>query len=261
MLLFLVFLVIVLLITNIWVGSRYLDYRSKLKQRGFVKNWPIPLVLLDQLHPSFVTNDLGPTLLSQVKFVGKGNLNVLGGTSDSEAWILAVLSKTSRNIFEFGTCTGKTTYLLAANSPEDAKITTLTLRPDQLNSYEKKGTDGKDAIHDALQESVFTKFLYSNTPEEKKIRQLFGDSKHFDETPYEKLMDLIFIDGSHAYSYVMSDTEKALKMIAPGGIILWHDYRGPRQTQDVFKALNQLSKKMKLFHIKETSLVAFKAAQ
>jgi hypothetical protein len=59
----------------------------------------------------------------------------------------------------------------------------------------------------------------------------------------------------------MSDTEKALKMIAPGGIILWHDYRGPRQTQDVFKALNLLSKKMKLFHIKETSLVAFKAAQ
>ncbi len=63
-------------------------------------------------------------------------------------------------------------------------------------------------------------------PEEEKITQLFCDSKHFDEKPYTGKMDLIFIDGSHAFSYVMSDSEKAFKMIAPNSIILWHDYRG-----------------------------------
>jgi len=258
MILLLSLLVTALLVTNIWVLSRYLDYRGKLKQRGFIKNWPIPMILLDQLHPYFATNELGPTLSGQVKFVGKGNLDVFGGTSDSEAWIISVLAKDSKNIFEFGTCTGKTTYLMAANSPEEAKVTTLTLAPDQIKSYDKNENDSKAAIEDALQESIFTKFLYSSTPEEKKITQLFGDSKLFDETPYTKMMDLIFIDGSHAYSYVLSDSEKALKMIAPGGIILWHDYRGPRQTQDVFKALNQLSEKIPLVHIRDTSLVALK---
>ena len=43
-------------------------------------------------------------------------------TSDYEGWILAVLSKNSNKIFEFGTCSGKTTYLMALNSPENAKI-------------------------------------------------------------------------------------------------------------------------------------------
>ena len=70
-------------------------------------------------------------------------------------------------------------------------------------------------------------------------------------------MDLIFIDGSHAYSYVMSDSEKAFRMLAPNGIILWHDYRGPRETRDVFKALNEIAKVKPLVHLKETSLVAY----
>jgi hypothetical protein len=99
---------IVLLATNLWVLFRYLDYRSKLKQRGFMASWPIPLILLDQLDSSFSTNEFGPTLSTQVKFIGKGNLTVFGGTSDSEAWILSVLAKRAMNIFEFGTCTGGT---------------------------------------------------------------------------------------------------------------------------------------------------------
>ena len=41
-------------------------------------------------------------------------------TSDYEAWIISVLSKKSNNIFEFGTCSGKTTYLMALNSNKDA---------------------------------------------------------------------------------------------------------------------------------------------
>ncbi len=35
--------------------------------------------------------------------------NIVGMTSDKEAWIIASLSKISKNIFEFGTCSGKTT--------------------------------------------------------------------------------------------------------------------------------------------------------
>ncbi len=249
-------LLLVLLLSNVWTLNRYLDYRSKVKQRGFIKNWPIQLVPVDKWDTLFATTELGPSLSTQVIFIG--SLNVSGGTSDMEAWIISVLSKNASNIFEFGTCTGKTTYLMAANSKEESKITTLTLSPEQIDNYDRGINDDEQSIKDALSESVFTKFVYSSTPEEKKITQLYGDSKSFDETPYKRKMDLIFIDGSHAYSYVQSDTKKAFEMLGPNGIILWHDYRGPRQTKDVFKALNELSKSRKLVHIKDTCLVAFK---
>jgi hypothetical protein len=71
-------------------------------------------------------------------------------------------------------------------------------------------------------------------------------------------MDLIFIDGSHAHSYVESDTKKALRMIKPGGIIFWHDYRGSNRAPGVFETLNAFSKTLKLVHIAGTSLVAYK---
>jgi predicted O-methyltransferase YrrM len=169
------------------------------------------------------------------------------------------LAKKSKGIFEFGTCTGKTSYLFAKNSPEDATVVTLTLGPDQLKDYVSESADSQRSTKHAMQESSFTKFLYTGTPEEAKIKQVFCDSKHFDESPYHGKMDLIFVDGSHAKSYVISDSEKAFRMIRPGGLILWHDYRGRWETQDVFRVLNEIAKNKKLVHIQDTSLVAFRA--
>ena len=57
---------------------------------------------------------------------------VIGMTSDYEAWILSSLSKISKNIFEFGTCSGKTTYLMGLNSSNDTNIYTITLNPNDL---------------------------------------------------------------------------------------------------------------------------------
>ena len=59
-------------------------------------------------------------------------------TSEYEAWILSTLSKSSKNIFEFGTCSGKTTYLMALNSQENTKITSLTLDPRNIDSIKKE---------------------------------------------------------------------------------------------------------------------------
>lgn len=253
--------IILLILANLWLLNRYSKYRSKLKQAGFLRPWPIPQVSVGEISSAFEVNSLGPTLKAEVKFIGRGDLNVPGGTSDTEAWILAVLSKDAKQIFEFGTCTGKTTYLMAVNSSSDTRIVTLTLPPDQLTVYSKDAKDSGRAVEDALHESAFTEFLYNKTPVEGKVTQLFCDSKHFDHQPYRNQFDLIFIDGSHAYSYVLADSEKALEMIAPGGTILWHDYRGPHETRDVYKALNELRGKINLQHIKDTSLVVFQKSK
>ena len=243
----------------IYFFSKYAYYRAVVKYEGVLTPWPIKSVSLEKFDPVFETNEFGPTLDTQVQFLGRGHLNVPGGASDAETWVLSVLSKKAKQIFEFGTCTGKTAYLMALNSPANAQVITLTLPPDHVEVYTAAPEDSTEAAADAKNESVFNRFVYTNTPAQSKIQQLYADSKLFDEKRYQKAMDLIFVDGSHAYSYVLSDSYKALAMVRPGGVVLWHDYRGPRQTRDVYKALNKLAKEVPLMHIKGTSLVAYKA--
>jgi SAM-dependent methyltransferase len=216
----------------------------------------IKAVTAEEFDPRFKTRATGPLPASEIRFIAQ--YKVQGGIDDFESWFICNLAKTANRIFEFGTCTGKTAFLMAANAPKDAKVTTLTLSPEQLARYRKEERDEKTDTSSALIESEFSEFFYASTPEEKKIEQLLGDSKEFDEAPYAGNCDLIFVDGSHARSYVESDSKKALRMVKPGGVILWHDYRGPLRTQGVFFTLNELSKELPLVHIKGTCLVAYR---
>ena len=241
---------------SVYLFALYHRYRSRWKQRGSFIKWPVRQIPLDKVDKIFEINEFGPSIETEVDFIGRGHLLVPGGTSDTEAWVLSVLSKKAKTIFEFGTCTGKTAYLMAKNSPENAKVITLTLSPEQLAEYEKGSSDNTRSTKAAIRESTFTKFLYTGTPVEGKVTQVFGDSKHFDEKPYAGKMDLIFVDGSHALSYIYSDSEKAFNMVSPGGLILWHDYTD--DIQDVYRGLNKLSKEKPLYHIEGTSLVMFR---
>ncbi len=230
--------------------------RASIKQSGAFL--PLPTVTLDAIDPVFTTNRFGPTLATEVAFVGRGPMMVPGGTSDGEAWILAVLAKQAERMFEFGTCTGKTSYLWSRNARSDAKIVTLTLAPEQRTEYEAASGDDRRDMRFALDESNFTEFIYDGTPEAARITQLFGDSKAFDETPYINWADLVFVDGAHSESYVLSDSAKALRIVRPGGLILWHDYSGPQSAPGVFHGLNKLSKSLPITHVKGTTFAAYR---
>lgn len=255
----LVLAVFILTVAVVVLALLLLRARAEKRHRGLFGSWPIRKILPDQLDPLFRSGTHGPSLDSEVVFLGRGALHVPGGTSDSETWVLAVLAKRARCAFEFGTCTGKTAYLWARNIPDNGRVITLTLSPNDVATYRHAAGDAAEALQAAQEESAFASFVYSGTAAEAKITQLYGDSKTFDETPYHGKCDLIFIDGSHAYSYIKSDTEKALKMIAPGGVILWHDYRGSRRAPDVFRYLNTLAARLPLVNIAGTSLVAYRA--
>jgi predicted O-methyltransferase YrrM len=256
-----------LLLLLIEAARRMLNYRSRLRKLGqsYMSQLKatketfdsvIPLVRLDEFHEVFAQTGLGFNPETEVSFIGYG---VQGGTSCFESWVLSVLAKQATSLFEFGTCTGKTTYLWAKNSPVEAKIVTLTLGKDQHADYLAAGQDNLLATRTALAESAFDRFMYSGTPVEHKITQLFGDSKRFDETPYLKQFDLIFIDGSHAYSYVKNDTEKALRMLKEGGLLLWHDYRYRNlETRGVRRYLDELSRTLPLIRLDETTIVAYR---
>ena len=244
-------LVAVLAIGLAVAGAHLARHYRERRQRGLFGPWPILRVQPAAVHPAFVAGPLGPAPESEVRFLS--GYETPGGVSDRETWILCVLAREARRIFEFGTGTGKTAYLLALNAPPDAEIYTLALPRDEIP--EGVGGDAPEAIAAAADESRNHAFYYEGTEVEPRIHQLLADSKAFDETPHADSFDLVFVDGAHARSFVESDSVKALRMVRPGGYVLWHDYRGPKRARGVFEALNALASDIELVHIAATSLV------
>jgi hypothetical protein len=74
------------------------------------------------------------------------------------------------------------------------------------------------------------------TPWAARIEQLWGDSATYDFGP--EPVDLAFVDGSHAYEYVLGDSRRTLALLPPaGGVIVWHDYG---EWDGVTRALDEL---------------------
>ena len=185
---------------------------------------------------------------------------VVGMTSDYEAWILSCLAKSSKNIFEFGTCSGKTTTLFALNSPLESKVYSITLNPADLSNLSLgNNRDVKAALNNAKKESIYDQFIFMNMSIKNKINLIFQDSTKFNVDKFENSMDLIFIDGGHNYSCVKNDSEKSFRMIKNEGYIFWHDYNvSKRSCRDIVKYIHEISKTKKIFHIKNTSLCYYK---
>lgn len=55
--------------------------------------------------------------------------------------------------------------------------------------------------------------------------QVYCDSTRWDASNYPaNFFDTAFVDGGHAEDVVRSDTRKALSVVRPGGVVLWHDF-------------------------------------
>ena len=73
---------------------------------------------------------------------------------------------------------------------------------------------------------------------------------------------LVWVDACHDYEYVCRDTESALRIVAPGGWILWHDYRHTAWWSGVTRCLQQLKRKHQaLFHVKGTTIAALQVGE
>ena len=233
--------------------------------KGLLNKKKVQSVDLEKLNDIFINSKIDENLYGPKEdvivksFCVPSNNKIVGMTSNYEAWIISSLSKVSKTIFEFGTCSGKTTYLMALNSPESAKIISLTLKPENLGNIEKNNLDNKISFRNIINESIYKNFLFTGSEHENKIDVIFQNSLDFDENRYKNFFDLIFIDGGHTYSVVKSDTQKAFKMINKNGVILWHDYvPGKTSAKDVVKLINEISREKKIYNIKDTSLCYFK---
>jgi len=252
-------LAVVLGVLAVYCFGLFLSYRRRFylataRDQGYA----IPTVRLADFHERFRAGPNGTGLAAAVMFIG-GAASVPAGTTDHEAWVLSVLARDAHTLFEFGTATGKTAWLLACNSPPGARVFTLTLPPGGQELYRHEKGDGKVARDVAIEESRIGDFLYTGTDAGAKITQLYGDSKDFDHGPFRGLCDLVFVDGAHAHSYVMSDSAKAFEMVSPTGIILWHDYkRRSGVPREVVRALETIARTRPLVRLAGTHMVAWR---
>lgn len=163
----------------------------------------------------------------------------LGGThSLKEKAVLAYVCKVKNPelIFEFGTFIGTTSRTFALNTSENSKIISIDLP--------------QDLVSHTIAEQII------QTPEYLKLTQLYGDSMKFDYSPWHGKCDFVWVDANHDYDFVKSDTENAFKLLKPGGIIMWHDYRHTARWSGVTKYLKELKKNYpNLTHIKGTTIV------
>jgi predicted O-methyltransferase YrrM len=163
--------------------------------------------------------------------------SVDGNVTDRELLTIArlVVATNAKSLFEFGTFDGRTTLNLAMNAGADANVWTLDLPASAAEST--SAPLHPHETHYAMKEASGVR--YRGTVAESRITQLYGDSGTFDFTAYAKSIDLAFVDGSHAYSYVINDSLHAIEMVRPGGTILWHDYA---RWDDVTRALDDLKR-------------------
>lgn len=135
-----------------------------------------------------------------------------------------------KTAFEIGTYRGAMTRTLAATG---CQVWTLDLpAPDAVDTARHAVSDGY------LFDSWDRHSLLDHTPGSERITLLSGDSGSFDFTPWHGTIDLLYIDGSHYYSSVRTDTERALPLLSERAVIAWDDYP---QYEGVYTWVNQFA--------------------
>jgi hypothetical protein len=223
--------------------------RVSRKLRGVTRGQPtrLPKASWRELFPA------RPIVLAQPqKAQGDVNLAELSVLATAAASVAG-----GQEIVEIGTFDGRTTLNLAANAPSHLPVFTLDLPPDTAPKFEL--AEGENAF---VNKPRSGRHFVDAAPEwaapAKRINQLYGDSATFDWSAHHGRAGLVFVDGSHAYDYVIADTATALRLIAQKGVVIWHDYG---VWDGVTRALEdiEVSRHLGLRHVRGTSLVVWKS--
>ena len=156
-----------------------------------------------------------------------------------------------RRILEIGTYNGMTTLQMALNAPPECTVYTLDLPPGQEPSLPPSELDRYVA------QSFLPRFgnstgSYFKGRTDVRIVQLLGDSSTFDyDASIDGPIDLVFIDGAHDYRTKKIDSENALRLLSPTGVILWDNFADVC-CPEVTRYLLDLSADLRVSHLKGT---------
>jgi predicted O-methyltransferase YrrM len=171
-----------------------------------------------------------------------------GGMSFTELVILARIIKTRKpkTIFEMGSYDGLTTAVFLLNAPEGAKIYSLDLPPSPGSEASSLDSD-KDLIGTRKLGEV------PNALGLNHYTQLLCDTMAFDPAPYADSIEFGLVDAAHDAVHVRNDTIKMVQMLAPNGILFWHDYGGKGAMRPLAEYIESIGRQCQLRRIPETS--------
>ena len=147
-----------------------------------------------------------------------------GGVSYADIAMLAALTLwlQPQRVLEIGTYQGWTSHNLALQLRGDAELVTINLPDGQTPRLNSSGWNTKFFPGDK------TPLFFEGRSTACRIKQIKEDTANLSAEDFSGKFDLIFIDGSHSYTYVENDTKLALSIANEQAIILWHDYGIPR---------------------------------
>lgn len=160
-----------------------------------------------------------------------------------------------KRVLEFGTFLGISTLTIALNSPSDCRIHTIDL-PDEVSPDAISTLKEADRLH--VRTSRFrVGQAFHGQRVAHKISQISANSLMLNLNEYlsNEKMDLVFIDGGHSFEIIQRDTENALSVLSPRGVILWDDYWW--FYPEVVRYLDSLSKQLPLYRLEDTNLVVY----
>lgn len=136
-------------------------------------------------------------------------------------------------LFEIGTHRGAGICHFHAMAPE-MELHSLNVLPEHLTHLPRQ-----QACEILPREEIGRMAMEAGVP----FVQHFGNSRTFDweALASRQTFDVVFVDGSHEQFTVLADTLHALRILKPGGLIIWHDYKVTDEPgRQVFAALNDL---------------------
>ena len=120
-----------------------------------------------------------------------------------------------RRHLEFGTWQGAGAVFCLQES--SATVWTISLPGGERNPDGSSAYDGDEGMNIGR--------LYREQGFGNRVCQIFCNSQKWDISNYPTdFFDSVLIDGAHDPQTIAADTTKALAVLRPGGVCLWHDF-------------------------------------
>ncbi|MGI8864394.1 MAG: O-methyltransferase [Solirubrobacteraceae bacterium] len=185
----------------------------------------LPSVSLPELSPA------ASTITIAVDAVPEGGWRTM---LDDLVYLLKIARLTAaRNVLELGSYRGLTAAYLVRNVAEGGRVVAVDIDPNHGVAY--RGSELEALIErrtGPLEPALFT-------------------------AEEEGWYDLIFVDAGHTFEDVRRDSELAMRLIAPDGCIVWHDYINSgyfNGFNEVPELLHHLAASKRIIHLEGSTL-------
>jgi predicted O-methyltransferase YrrM len=175
--------------------------------------------------------------------------------NEKQLIFLCALAKAGYSpILEIGTFRGRTTYNLALNST--GPVTTVDIGGSLGRTFDAAANVETHKYDEYTTGEVF---LNGSPAIKSRITQIIGDSTKVDFSAMYGKMGMVIVDGGHSYEGCKADSEQALKMLKPQGVIVWDDYGW--YWPGVKKSIDELSTSTKLHFLNREGMVVHVAGK